>query len=66
MQITAKMALDGVVAGIRDCGLTNSEVIIEMPNGARYTAIITRSSMHKLGITVGKRAFERARANCGN
>lgn len=56
MNITAEKMLDGVVCNILE-GAVNSEVHIRLPNGETMTAVMTRLSVKKLGLSIGKPLF---------
>ncbi len=56
MKISARNILKGKVVKIVQ-GAVNSEVIIELPGGARLVSIITNSSVENLGLTQGKEAY---------
>jgi molybdopterin-binding protein len=53
MQISARNVLAGKVKHIEE-GAVNSEVIIELPGGAELVSIVTKASVARLGIAVGK------------
>jgi molybdopterin-binding protein len=38
-------------------GTVNSEVVLELPGGARVTAIITKASAERLALAAGKPAY---------
>jgi molybdate transport system regulatory protein len=56
MNITAEKMLNGVVCAIKE-GQVNTDVCIRMPNGETMIAVLTRSSVKKLGLSVGKPLF---------
>lgn len=56
MKISARNQLKGVVKHITD-GAVNSEVTIELPGGATLVGIITKASIERLGLAVGKPAY---------
>lgn len=64
VKITAKQMLEGVIYEIKN-GSVNSDVSIRMPGGEIMTAVMTRSSVEKLKLTIGKPLFKKARlAEC--
>ena len=56
MKISARNILKGTVKKIV-AGSVNSEVTIELPGGQEVTSIITKASVEKLGLAVGKPAY---------
>ncbi len=56
MKISARNILKGKVVKIVH-GAVNSEVIIELPGGARLVSIITNQSIENLGLAEGKEAY---------
>lgn len=56
MEVSARNALKGTVKKVVD-GAVNAEVILEIAPGVEVTAIITKSSAEKLGLTEGKEAY---------
>jgi len=54
MKISARNVLAGTVKHIEE-GAVNSEVIIELQGGAELVSIITKASVARLGIAVGKK-----------
>jgi molybdopterin-binding protein len=56
MEISARNALKGVVKAI-EIGSVNTEILLEIVPGIEITAIITKTSAEKLGLTVGKNAY---------
>lgn len=56
MKLSARNVLKGKVVQIVR-GAVNSEVVIELPGGARIVSIITNSSVDSLGLTEGKEAY---------
>jgi molybdopterin-binding protein len=56
MKISARNILKGTVKKIT-AGAVNSEVVLELPGGYEITAIITKHSVEKLGLAVGKPAY---------
>lgn len=56
MQISARNQVKGVITQIT-AGAVNSEVTIELPGGIKLVSIITKASIDRLGLTVGKPAY---------
>ncbi len=56
MEISARNALKGTVKAI-EVGSVNTEVTLEITVGVEITAIITKTSAEKLGLSVGKSAY---------
>ncbi len=56
MKLSARNVLKGKVVQVK-AGAVNSEVVIELPGGARIAAIITKTSAENLGLAVGKDAY---------
>lgn len=56
MQISARNALKGTIKNIAE-GAVNTEVLLEVAPGVEITAIITKASAEKLGLSVGKAAY---------
>jgi molybdopterin-binding protein len=56
MEISARNALKGTVKAI-EVGAVNTEVVLEIAAGVEITAIITKSSVERLGLSVGKEAY---------
>jgi molybdopterin-binding protein len=56
MEISARNALKGTIKAI-EVGSVNTEVVIEVAPGVEITAIITKTSAEKLGLSVGKEAY---------
>ena len=56
MKISARNTFKGVVKKIIP-GAVNSEVIIELPGGIEIVSVITKSSVERLGLEVGKEAW---------
>ena len=56
MKISARNVLKGTVKEIRE-GAVNDEVVIEMPGGQEIVAVITKTSVEKLGLAKGKQAY---------
>jgi molybdopterin-binding protein len=62
MEISARNALKGTVKQL-EIGAVNTEVILEIAAGVEITAIITKSSAEKLGLSVGKTAYAVVKAS---
>ena len=56
MKLSARNILKGKVVQIVK-GAINSEVILELPGGARIVSIITNTSVTSLGLKEGKEAY---------
>ena len=56
MKISARNILKGKVVQIIR-GAVNSEVVLELPGGARIVSIITNNSVENLGLSEGKDAY---------
>jgi len=56
MEISARNTLKGIVKTI-DVGAVNTEVVLEIAAGVEITAIITKTSVEKLRLSVGKEAY---------
>ncbi len=56
MEISARNTLKGTVKSL-EIGSVNAEVTIEVAPGLTITAIITKISAEKLGLSVGKSAY---------
>jgi molybdopterin-binding protein len=56
MEISARNALKGTVKSMEP-GAVNTEVVLEVAAGVEITAIITKSSAERLGLSVGKTAY---------
>jgi len=56
MKISARNILKGKVIAITE-GAVNDEVVLELFPGVQVTSIITRASVSRLGLAVGKDAF---------
>lgn len=56
MQISARNALKGTVKSITP-GAVNAEIVIEVAPGLEVTAVITKSSVERLGIAIGREAY---------
>ncbi|MDR3708283.1 MAG: TOBE domain-containing protein [Capsulimonadaceae bacterium] len=53
MKISARNVLTGVVKSVTP-GIVNAEVVLELPSGQEIVSVVTKSSVERLGITVGK------------
>jgi len=62
MEISARNALKGTVKAI-EVGAVNTEVVVEIAAGVEITAIITKASVEKLGLSVGKQAYAVVKAS---
>ena len=56
MKLSARNILKGKVIQIKP-GSVNTEVIIELPGGAKVVSIITKESAENLGLKVGVQAL---------
>ena len=56
MKLSARNVLKGRVIQIIK-GAINSEVILELPGGARIVSVITNTSVDSLGLKEGKQAY---------
>jgi molybdopterin-binding protein len=56
MKLSARNLLKGRVKSIV-VGSINDEVVIELPGGMEIVSVITKSSVVKLGLAVGKEAY---------
>ncbi|QYO68126.1 molybdopterin-binding protein [Leptolyngbya sp. 7M] len=62
MEISARNALKGTIKTI-DVGAVNTEVVLEVAPGVEITAIITKASAERLGLSVGKAAYAVVKAS---
>ena len=62
MKISARNVFKGKVVKITD-GAINSEVIIELQGGIQMASVITKESVKKLGLQVGKEAYSIVKAS---
>jgi molybdopterin-binding protein len=62
MEISARNALKGTVKAI-EVGAVNTEVVVEVAPGVEITAIITKASAERLGLSVGKEAYAVVKAS---
>ena len=56
MKLSARNVLKGKVKSIVP-GSINDEVVIELPGGVEVVSVITKTSVAKLGLAVGKEAY---------
>jgi molybdopterin-binding protein len=56
MRLSARNVLRSKIKRITD-GAVNSEVLLELPDGQELVSIITRESVHGLGLEVGKEVY---------
>ncbi|MBI4780968.1 MAG: TOBE domain-containing protein [Oscillatoriophycideae cyanobacterium NC_groundwater_1537_Pr4_S-0.65um_50_18] len=56
MEISARNALKGTVKAI-EVGAVSTEVVLEIAADVEITAVITKTSAEKLGLSVGKQAY---------
>lgn len=56
MRISARNTLKGKVLKVTP-GAVNTEVELELPDGAIIVSVITKESAEKLGLAVGKEAY---------
>ncbi|XGV99289.1 MAG: molybdopterin-binding protein [Leptolyngbya sp. BL-A-14] len=62
MEISARNALKGTIKAV-EIGAVNTEVTLEVAAGVEITAIITKASAEKLGLSVGKEAYAIVKAS---
>lgn len=62
MQISARNVLKGTIKEI-NVGAVNTEVVLEIGTGVEITAIITKGSAERLGLSVGKDAYAVVKAS---
>jgi len=62
MQISARNSLKGKIKSIED-GAVNSQVIVELSNGADVVSIITKDSAKRLNLAVGKAVYAVVKAS---
>jgi molybdopterin-binding protein len=53
MKLSARNVLKGKVKSIVE-GAVNDEVVVELPGGQEIVAVITKTSVHNLGLGKGK------------
>jgi len=56
MEISARNVLKGKVKSVQH-GAVNTEVVVELSDGAEVVSIITKSSAEKLGLAAGKEVY---------
>jgi len=62
MQISARNSLKGKIKSI-EVGAVNSQVIVELSNGAEVVSIITKDSAERLNLSVGKTVYAVVKAS---
>ncbi|NJO79773.1 MAG: TOBE domain-containing protein [Cyanobacteria bacterium RM1_2_2] len=62
MKISARNTFKGTVKSI-EVGAVNAEVILEIAAGVEMTAMITKASAERLGLSVGKEAYAVVKAS---
>lgn len=62
MKISARNQLKGTVKSIRD-GAVNSEIVVELSGGQQIVSIITKESVERLGLAVGREAYALVKAS---
>ena len=62
MQISARNSLKETIKSIAD-GAVNTQVIIELSNGAEVVSIITKDSAERLNLTEGKEVYAVVKAS---
>lgn len=58
MKITAAQMVQGIVTSMRE-DQANVEVVIRLQAGQEITAVLTKSSVKNLGLTIGKPFFRK-------
>ncbi|MCL1073321.1 TOBE domain-containing protein [Shewanella dokdonensis] len=56
MKVSARNCLSGTIKSI-EVGMVNNEVVIELAPGVEITAVVTKTSAERLGLTVGSSAY---------
>ncbi|WEK28828.1 MAG: TOBE domain-containing protein [Candidatus Pseudomonas phytovorans] len=56
MKVSARNVFKGQVSQVQE-GAVNAEVVLALPGGEQLVAVVTRESIHNLGIAVGKEAI---------
>lgn len=56
MKISARNVLKATVVSIHD-GAVNSEVIVKLAGGEEMVSVVTKSSVHHLGLAPGKEVY---------
>ena len=62
MQISARNSLKGKIKSIEP-GAVNTEVVIELENGAEVVSIITKDSAERLELLAGKEVYAVVKAS---
>ncbi|WP_025820086.1 TOBE domain-containing protein [Shewanella marina] len=62
MQISARNSLQGTIKAISE-GTVNNEVTIELAPNVELTAMVTKASCDRLGLTVGGSAYALIKAS---
>ncbi|PSB19191.1 transporter [filamentous cyanobacterium CCP1] len=62
MKISARNTLKGTIKAI-EVGAVNTEVVLEVAPGVEITAVITKASTERLGLSVGKEAYAVVKAS---
>jgi molybdopterin-binding protein len=62
MKISARNVLKGKVKSVTP-GAVNSEVVVELPGGQEIVAVITKDSIDKLKVQVGKEVYAVVKAS---
>ncbi len=62
MQISARNSLKGTIKSIAP-GAVNTQVVIELSNGAEVVSIITKDSAERLNLTEGKTVYAVVKAS---
>lgn len=56
MKLSARNQLPGKVKAVHE-GVVTAEVVITLDGGGELTAVITKTSVENLGLTVGKKVY---------
>ena len=56
MKISARNVLKATVVSIND-GAVNSEVVVKLAGGEQIVSVVTKSSVHHLGLAQGKEVY---------
>jgi len=62
MKLSARNVLQGKVVQVKQ-GAVNTEVVLELPGGAKVVSIITKESAENLGLVAGKTAYAVVKAS---
>ena len=62
MKLSARNVLKGTVKTIIE-GTVNTEVVVELPGGQEIVSVITKSSVHSLGLAKGKSVYSVIKAS---